>query len=1121
MDVSANFDFLKQEFPFVAESASMAEQHIHSDPRSSCFRARHALESLVKRLYKVDKSLTPPRTQNLDNYLSNPEFKQLVPHQVLEKSEYIRKTGNVAVHGKSAPDPETALHVVKELFHVVRWAGRTYLRKGADQLQGRTYDESVVPQGKGGTAATKEQLETLKTQLDRKEEEAKETETELQQLRAELAAIKAENDRVPDHHDWNEDETRRRLIDVELLRAGWKLDRPENREYEVKGMPNGPGVGYADYVLWGDDGKPLAVIEAKKTTVQPEVGQEQARLYANCLEEMHGQRPIIFYTNGFDTRIWDDHEYPPRKVSGFYKKSELETLIRRREMKKDLQATPINEDIAGRYYQKRAIRNIGEHFSNHHRKSLLVMATGSGKTRTAIALSDVLQRANWVKRVLFLADRKALVRQAVNAFKQHLPDSSPVNLLTEKDAEGRVYVSTYPTMMGLIDESDGDQARFGPGHFDLIIIDEAHRSVYQKFGAIFRYFDAMLVGLTATPREQVDRNTYSLFGLEPGIPTDAYELEQAVTDGFLVPPQAQKVDLRFPTDGIDYDDLSDDEKALWDETEWDDSGTIPDRVDAAAINSWLFNEDTVDKMLKHLMENGHKVDGGDRLAKTIIFARNHDHAAFIQDRFDHHYPHLKGVFARVIDYQTKYVHALIEDFEKKDSAPHIAISVDMLDTGVDIPEVANLVFFKPVYSKIKFWQMIGRGTRLCPDLFGPDDHKKNFRVFDFCRNFERFKENPDGVEVGPTLSLGTNIFRCRADLIRLCTHNPDLDPEGVLKSTWSSVLQQEVQSMSSDNFIVREKQQHLIPFQSDEKWQQLTDEDIDVLKTHLSDLPSSQPYEEIETRRFDLIALRMQLALAEGDLGRLENRRNRVTELARRLESKAAVPAVREQLIYLAEIQVPEFWDGCTMAMLEDMRVRLRGLMQFLDKGEKKIVHTNFEDDIVNVEEIDGGFPKMTGEAYERHVNEFLRDHNNHIAIGRLRQNEPLTPSDLESLEKKLVEIGEEDGERLLSSLLDRKESESLAHFVRSLVGLDRNVVAAAFSTFISDRNLRPNQIRFVEMLIDQLTSKGVMSDAALYEAPFTTIHAEGPDALFNGRDDVLEAIFTTVKDFQPSLANG
>ena len=553
-------------------------------------------------------------------------------------------------------------------------------------------------------------------------------------LQAELAAIKAANAAIPDTHDYNEEQTRDIWIDNLLHEAGWPLDQPRDREYKVTGMPNAKGEGFVDYVLWGDDGKPLALVEAKRARKDARVGQQQAKLYADCLEATHGARPVIFYSNGYEHWIWDDTNYPPRAIQGFLKKDELLLLHQRRATRRALAGVEIDRDIAGRFYQSRAIRRIDDAFEKHHqRKTLLVMATGSGKTRTVIALVDQLMRANWVKRALFLADRVALVNQAVRAFKMHMPHAAPVNLVTDKLTDGRIYVSTYPTMMGLIDDVQNGLRRFGPGHFDLIVIDEAHRSVYRKYRAIFDYFDSLLVGLTATPRDEIDRDTYSLFELERGVPTDSFELNEAVDGGFLVPPRAVSVPLRFQREGIRYDDLSDEDKERWDALEWSEDGEIPDGVDAAAVNKWLFNTDTVDKVLEHLMTHGQKVEEGDRLGKTIVFAKNSDHAEFIAERFDANYPHLKGHFARVIDYRTDYAQTLIDDFSIPAKAPHIAISVDMLDTGIDVPEVVNLVFFKIVRSKTKFWQMIGRGTRLAPDLFGPGRHKSIFWSSIFVR----------------------------------------------------------------------------------------------------------------------------------------------------------------------------------------------------------------------------------------------------------------------------------------------------------------------------------------------------------------------------------------------------
>ena len=1123
MEVSENFAFLKHELPHAAESASYAERHVYSDPRASCFHARHALERLVKRVYKIDKTLNSPKVTNLDAYLSEPAFRALVPEVVWQKAEYIRHAGNVAVHGNKAPAPEHALDVLRELAHVLYWAGRTYLRKGADSLHGKTFDESLVPTREPGTApASVEELDALKRELDAAEDARKEVEDELGVLRKRLAAIKAENEGVPETHDWNEDETRKLIIDLALERAGWTLDRKQDREYEVTGMPTESGVGYADYVLWGDDGKPLAVVEAKKTTVDPEVGQQQAKLYADCLEAMHGQRPVIFYTNGYKTFLWDDLDYPPRPVAGFYKKDELASLLHRRVHRELVDVARVKNAIVERYYQKRAIGSIGEQFSQARRKALLVMATGSGKTRVAVALVDLLQRAGWVKRALFLADRVSLVNQAVGAFKAYLPESSPVNLVTEKDKAGRVYVCTYPTMMGLINETTGTEARFGVGHFDLVIIDEAHRSVYQKYGAIFRYFDSLLVGLTATPRDQVDRNTYELFDLEPGVPTDVYELATAVADGFLVPPKVQQVDLKFPREGIDYDSLSEEEQEQWESLDWGDDvdeNDPPDKINAAAINSWLFNKDTVDKALQHLMEHGHRVEGADRLAKTILFARNHQHAKFIEERFNHHYPHYMGHFARIIDHYAKYPQSLLDDFSQKNKPPHIAISVDMLDTGIDIPEVANLVFFKPVYSRIKFWQMIGRGTRLCHDLFGPEDDKHDFRVFDFCFNFDFFRENPEGIEISGDVSLGARLFRSRVQLLTHVQATHLLDPEAALAGALTTELRREVSAMNCENFIVRMHLEAVERFQQRESWDRLTASDVEVLQSGVAGLPSEIETDDIESRLFDLTALKMQLALAEGDMGTLERQRRQVVEIARLLEEKSTIPAVKAQLAYVASVQESAFWEGIALNGLEELRLRLRGLMPLLDKKTRKVVYTDFQDETTAVREGAAVYlPKMTGVQYEKKVQEYLKNHLDHIVIHRLRTNRPLTATDLRGLEQTLVEIGEDDGQTLLTSLLVRSDAPSLAHFVRRMVGMDRVAAQEAFSEFLSNRSLTTPQIRFIEMVIDQLTARGVMEPSALYEAPFSSVHASGPEALFAGQANVIEGIFEKLETLQSEL---
>lgn len=665
----SQFQFLHDEWRMLFDPAVKAESLVYSDARSSCFYARRALELAVHWLYKHDTALKLPYQDHLSALIHAPSFRNAVGPAIFAKIKLVKDLGNLAVHSHKPVRQLDALTAAKELFHFMFWLARTYAR-GATPTDGLSFNADLLPKTSPTPPQTLEQLQSLESQLrDRDEKLAellsgrKALDDELERLRVEVAEAKKQNAARPDDHNYSEAETRDYFIDLLLKEAGWALANPQDREFPVTGMPNNTGEGFVDYVLWGDDGKPLGVVEAKRTKRDSRVGQQQAKLYADCLEKQFGQRPVIFYSNGYDHWMWDDVNYPPRAVQGFYKNPELELLIQRRGMRKSLGDATIDEAIVERYYQSRAIRRVGEAFErDRDRKALLTMATGAGKTRTVIALCDLLMRCNWVKRVLFLADRVALVNQAVNAFKRHLPDASPVNLITEKDKEGRVFVSTYPTMMGLIEESRDGQRRFGVGHFDLVIIDEAHRSVYQKYGAIFEYFDSLLVGLTATPKDEVDRNTYRLFDLEDGVPTDNYTLDEAVRDGFLVPPKAVSVPLRFQREGISYNELSDEEKEEWDALDWNDDGTVPNRVEAEAVNRWLFNKDTVDKVLEHLMTRGLKVAGGDRLGKTIIFAKNHHHAQFIAERFNINYPHFKGEFARVIDFETEYAQNLIDNF---------------------------------------------------------------------------------------------------------------------------------------------------------------------------------------------------------------------------------------------------------------------------------------------------------------------------------------------------------------------------------------------------------------------------------------------------------------------------
>lgn len=1135
----SNFIFLAAEFSDIYDSAKQSETYAMGDPRAAAFYARRTVELAVQWAYKHDSGLHFPYDDKISALIHEPSFIERAGRAIFTKAKLIIRIGNQAVHESRQISAKDATDAVRELFHLCFWLARTYSQN--PPLDGLSFDPVQLTRKTDVVKMAFVELTRMKAVTEARDKafaellrDKTERDAELQALREEIARVRRENEARPDAHDYSEAQTRDLYIDLLLKEAGWPLNQARDREFAIAGMPNVKGEGFADYVLWGDDGKPLAVIEAKRTKRDAMAGQQQAKLYADGLEKQFGQRPVIFYTNGYDHWLWDDTSYPPREVSGFYKKDELQLLIQRRGSRRPIGSSPSNKAIAGRYYQSRAIARVVENFeTNKTRKALLVMATGSGKTRTVIALVDQLMHAGWVKRVLFLADRVALVNQAAREFKKQLPETSPVNLVTEKTAEGRVFLSTYPTMMNLIDERQTGIARFSPGHFDLVIIDEAHRSVYQRYGAIFDYFDSLLVGLTATPKDEIDRNTYGLFDLEDGVPTDAYSLDKAVEDEYLVPPHSVSVPLKFIREGIQYDNLSETEKEQWDMLEWDEEdGTPPDSVNAEALNKWLFNIDTVDKVLAHLMTDGVKVAGGDRLGKTIIFAKNQAHAEFIEKRFNIAYPHFTGQFARIITFKTDYAQSLIDDFSKKDGAPHIAISVDMLDTGIDVPEVVNLVLFKQIRSKTKFWQMIGRGTRLCPDLFGPGEDKEFFRVFDYCQNLEFFKQNPKPDDGSNARSLSERIFAARYDLVCALDEKSDLfikdhihEPasdddakqdaapsEGKIRANALDFLKTYVTTMNLDNFIVRGKRMLVEKYQTQEAWSSLSDTMREELVNQVAPLPNEMKGEPEEAKRFDLLMLNLELALLKGSK-RFDRLKKQLVEIASALDEQTAIPSIAVQHALILDILSDHWWEGITVPLLELVRLRLRNLVHHIEKGKKAVVYTNFEDllgegivhDLPEVGAVD--FTRFKKKA--RH---FLRDHEDHIVIAKLRHGKPLTSTDIEQLQQMLLSAGIGDPAHIEKA---SELSDGFGSFVRSLIGLDRGAVADAFSGFLSDANVTADQIEFLDMVIEHLTEKGVMDPGLLYDSPFIDMAPEGPQQVFDF--EKTKRIIDVIKEFNQS----
>lgn len=1076
-----NFSFLENNKQYISFSGACleAEKSIASSPATTAILSRRGLELAVKWIYSYDGYLKVPYQDNLSSLIHDRTFRDVLEPELFPLIKYVIKLGNVAAHTNNKISREEAVLSLHNLHQFTSWIDYCYSEKYSEVK----FREEILPSGAEKKVSSVE-LEKLFVQLGARDKKLKDIVSENEKLRAELRKVREKNSQEKHFKvdEISEFETRKRYIDIDLKESGWVFGEDCIEEYEVQGMPYGSGVGYVDYVLFGDNGKPLAVVEAKRSSKDPKVGEQQAKLYADCLEHKFGQRPVIFYTNGFESYIWDDISYPPRRVSGFYAKGELQLLIDRRTNKVSLDNIKIKDEITNRYYQKEAVKAVCEAFSCGERKALLVMATGSGKTRTVISLVEVLSRHSWLKNVLFLADRTALVIQGKKNFNNLLPSLSLCNLQGGKDnPDSRMVFSTYPTMMNAIDETKSDQGKklFTIGHFDLIIVDESHRSIYKKYQAIFDYFDALLIGLTATPKDEIDKNTYDVFDLENNVPTYAYELEVAVSDGFLVPYNTVETEFKFLEHGIHYDELSDEDKEKYEETF--ENEDMPDFISGDKINTWLFNDDTIDKAITLLMEKGIKVECGDKLGKTIIFAKNHRHAVRIAERFNILYPQYHGDFARVIDNQVNYAQSLIEKFSDEKKMPQIAVSVDMLDTGIDIPEVVNLVFFKKVRSKAKFWQMIGRGTRLCKDLFGPGQDKENFLIFDFCGNFEFFRVNPRGKEIKSAQSLSEKIFNIKVDLIKELQHI-DYQEEKYIDYREKLIKEVvgEIKLLNRGHFMVKQHLKYVNKYSNNEAWESLGTIDVSKIKEHLASLIIPNNEDEL-AKRFDYLMFNIELSeILEKNANKAKND---VVKTAVSLSKIGTVPQVSAQKEIIEKVKTDAFWQGADIFDYENVREALRDLIKFIEKEKQNIYYTNFTDEILNNKEGKGEYSVNELKDYKKKVNMFLLENQTNMSIHKLKTNKKLSPQDFKELENILwgdlgtkEEYEKEFGDTPLTKL------------VRQIIGLDQQAANEAFSEFLNNQNLNSKQIRFVKTIIDYVVKNGYMDKKVLQEDPFRSL---------------------------------
>lgn len=888
----------------------------------------------------------------------------------------------------------------------------------------------------------------------------------------------------------SEANTRKLYIDLYLKEAGWDVLDTENVaiagkagiEIKVEGMPNAQGIGFCDYVLYGRDGKPLAIVEAKKTSVSPEKGRHQVDLYGECMKAIYGYKPILYYTNGYVTKVIDGI-YPDRTVMAFHTIDELELMMQRRN-RGNITDLKISDRITNRPYQKMAITNLCEWLNQKHRRGLLVMATGTGKTRVAISLVDVLSRNNWVKNVLFLADRTSLVNQAKKNFAKLLPNMSICELSgnEEKDYNARLMFCTYQTMINYIDAED---KRFTSGRFDLIIIDEAHRSIFNKYGSIFAYFDSLLVGLTATPKSEVDANTYRIFGCESGIPNFDYSLEEAVKDKYLVNYKSFSRTTKLLKRGIKYNELTEDEKRQLDEYFVDEPPTPDFTVSEKELFKKIFNKNTCCEILEELMQYGIKTNGGEQLGKSIIFAYNHHHAQMIVDCFHELYPEHPANYCQLIDNYVKYADDLILKFENDDEF-RIAVSVDMLDTGIDVPAVVNLVFFKPVKSKIKFVQMIGRGTRLCENLFGEGKDKTHFIIFDYCGNFEYFDAHPDGTDGMGGRSLSQRLFEVRLDILHEL-QRIEYQEQEFARSYYNKtkdLLHAAVYKIKghSARMQVRAEMQYVDKYSDYATWESVSPLMVKEIKVHITPLLDSGLEGFDLSIAFDIRMLDIELSmLVQGNTGMATRDVKTVRQVAQYLlTEKASIPQVFAKAEQLKTLVSEQFWDAPSLEKLEQLRVDVRDLMQFLDKSPKKQIDVNI-DDTVEPSGYDGGDTIIDIRTYREKVLDYLIEHSDNEVIHKIQRLEPITNEDLKALEKILwEELGTKEEYEQTTDI------DNLAVFVRSLIGLSQETVNEKFGEYLNGNVLNAQQQEFIRAIINYVRENGDISREDLIEkSPF------------------------------------
>lgn len=1124
MKQSMNFEFLRKDWPELADFGAYAEEYAFSDPQSALIKLRSFSEFMVNFIYRKLNLPCLPKA-SFHEKLIGEDFIQLASAPVLDKFHAIKTLGNKAAHENKGTDKD-AMFGVKQSYQLGAWFYCSYHNVKADTVP------EFIEFNTDISAASK-----LKKKLEKSDALYQQTMAELEEQRLVNERILAESKQatatrdepvfeafttnsqsISKTLDFNEAETRKYLIDMELREVGWDVAENEvstdevGQEVPVKYQPTESGNGSVDYVLWDDDGLPLAVVEAKKTSKDARIGKKQAKDYADGLEKEHGQRPVIFYTNGHDIYIWDDVQgYPPRKIYGYYSKSSLQHLVKfQRVEKKKLSDVTIDAGIAGRRYQLETISRVHDTFEKKRRKALIVQATGTGKTRVSIALTKSLQDAKWAKRILFLCDRKELRKQADQAFVEFLGVKPYVVGKSDKKYEStaRIFIATYPGMMGIYE-------KFDVGYFDLIVADESHRSIYNVFGNIFKYFDCLQVGLTATPVEMVSRSTCQLFDCGYKDPTANYPLEKAIEQEHLVPYEIVTMTTKFMRDGINQRSLTNEQIA-----ELEDQGEDPNEFefDSKDIDKAILNKDTNRKVLRNLMDNGIKDKDNQLIGKSIIFARRIDHARLLKELFDEMYPELSNGFCEVIHSDEPRAEALIDQFkvteEEKAKDPSLpdpitlAISVDMLDTGIDVPSVVNLVFAKPVKSKVKFWQMIGRGTRLCENLFGKGKDKTRFLIFDHWNNFDYFEFDYEEVEPTNSKSLAQKRFELRMLLAATALNKLEIPTfETLIK-----LIQQDIIALDTKNINVRDNWQ-IVEQMSDAKLlKQFAKPTVALLESEIAPLMNWLDIRgQSKALRWDCLIAQTQTELLKNPqaIGELKFEIKGVLE--RLPKNTAQVQAKAAEIKFLMD---DNNWQSITFDELELHRIALREVMYLLEgeilppnPGPKYTdvleddAETEYKARATNIHTVDY-------KIYQQKVQEALEPiFESDPVIQKIRNGQPVTENEIVQLNGVIhAKYADLDIETLKTFYPDT--TEPLDKLLRSIVGMDAKYIEQSFTALLQNHRMPPQAMRIIDMLIGHIARSGGIKMADLDKAPYNRIY-EG--VLGSGEDDV----FTLLKSLE------